>query len=152
MKAERAARPTAISTSTRDREQASTTTAPPTATTTNGIETFDGYDFRDALVEKWGYCYDVEFNRVDTFGFRKLYLNILPFRLGRKPWRHATELEYLCHLQAVVEILQKYDQLSSVLSQIQTTDKKPITGRIPIVAVPIRLDLTPSQVQDILGY
>ena len=44
-------------------------------------EGFDGYDFRDALVEKWGECYDVDFNRVDSFGFRKLYLNILPYRL-----------------------------------------------------------------------
>ena len=115
-------------------------------------KTYDGYDLRDALVSKWGECYDVDFNRVDSFGFRKLYLNILPYRLGRRPWRHASELDYLCHLQAVVEILQKYNQLDYVLYQIQETNKKPIAGRSPIVAVPIRLDLTTEQVKDIIGY
>ncbi|KAL7569911.1 hypothetical protein ACA910_008575 [Epithemia clementina (nom. ined.)] len=116
------------------------------------LETFDGYDFRDVLVAKWGECYDVDFNRVDSFGFRKLYLNVLPFRLGRRPWRHASELDYLCHLQAVVEILQKYDQLDYVLYQIQETDKKPLANRSPIVAVPLRLDLTTEQVNNIIGY
>ena len=104
-------------------------------------------------MNKWGACYDVDFQRVDSFGFRKVYLNILPFQLdGRGPFRHATELDYLCHLQAVVEILQKYQQLSYVLAQIAETNKKPRAGTNPLVAVPIRLDLTPEQVDAILGY
>jgi len=112
---------------------------------------FDGYAFRDTLLAKWGACYDVDFNRVDTFGFRSLYLNVLPFRLGRRPFRHETEYDYLCHLQAVVEILQKYDQLDYVLYQIGETNKRPIPGRSPIIAVPLRLDLTKEQVNEILG-
>ena len=39
-----------------------------------------------------------------TFGFRELYLNVMPFRLGGKRFRHKTELDYLCHLQAVVSL------------------------------------------------
>jgi hypothetical protein len=74
-------------------------------------EEFDGYAFRDVIYEKWGLCYDVDFNRVDAFGIRKMYLNILPFHLGGRRFRHETELDYLCHLQAVVEILQKYEQV-----------------------------------------
>lgn len=73
---------------------------------------FDGYAMRDVILEKWGRCYDVDFNRVDSFGFKSLYLNILPFHLGGRRFRHATELDYLCHLQAVVEILVKYKQVS----------------------------------------
>ena len=73
---------------------------------------FDGYAMRGVILEKWGRCYDVDFNRVDSFGFKSLYLNILPFQLGGRRFRHATELDYLCHLQAVVEILVKYKQVS----------------------------------------
>jgi hypothetical protein len=112
---------------------------------------FDGYALRDVIFKKWGSCYDVNFNRVDSFRTRKLYLNIMPYKLGRKPFRHDTELDYLSHLQAVVEILQKYEQLDYVLEQISDTDKKPIGGRSPVVAVPIRLDLTKDQVNKIIG-
>jgi hypothetical protein len=76
-------------------------------------EVFDGYAMRDVLHEKWGKCYDVEFNRVESFGFPQLYLNIMPFHLGGRRFRHETELDYLCHLQAVVEILDKYEQVRS---------------------------------------
>jgi hypothetical protein len=76
-------------------------------------EVFDGYYLRDVIFEKGGLCYDVEFNIVDNFGFRQLYLHIMPFHLGGRPFRHETELDYLCHLQAVVEILEKYDQVGS---------------------------------------
>lgn len=115
------------------------------------LQDFDGYALRDVIFEKWGACYDVDFNRVDSFGFRNIYLNILPFQLGRRPFRHETELDYLCHLQAVVEILQKYNQLEYILYQIQETKKRPRPGTSPIVAVPLRLDLTPEQVNKIMN-
>eukprot|EP00977_Amphora_coffeiformis_P025130 scaffold18346_cov145-Amphora_coffeaeformis.AAC.2 len=113
---------------------------------------FDGYQFRDVILEKWGKCFDVDFNKVDTLGIRSLYLNVMPFYLGKRPFRHKTELDYLCHLQAVVEILQEYNQLGYVLQQIQETQKKPRPGTSPLVAVPLRLDLTPEQVKQILNY
>lgn len=61
---------------------------------------------RDAIYNKWGQCFDLEFQPVTTFGFRELYLNVMPFRLGGKRFRHKTELDYLCHLQAVVSNLK----------------------------------------------
>jgi hypothetical protein len=112
---------------------------------------FDGYALRDLLLAKWGECYDVDFNRVDSFGFREIYLNIYPFKLGGKRWRHETELDYLMHLQAVVEILQKYSQLDNVVYQIMETEKTPKMGA-PIKAVPIRLNLTKDEVNTIMGY
>lgn len=111
---------------------------------------FSGYDFRDILHAKWGQCFDVDFNRVDYMGSCTLYLNILPFYVGRKPFRHETEYDYLCHLQAVVEILLQYDQLGYILYQIGETNKRPVPGRSPIVAVPCRLDLTEEQVNAIV--
>jgi hypothetical protein len=74
-------------------------------------EEFDGYVLRDILLEKWGKAYDLEFNKVDHLGARNLYLNVMPFHMGGRQFRHASELEYLCHLQAVVEILLKYNQV-----------------------------------------
>jgi len=114
-------------------------------------EEFDGYALRDIIYAKYEQCYDVEFQRVDSYGFRTVYLNIMPFRLGKRPFRHATEMDYLCHLQAVVEILVKYNQLEYVLMQLGETKKKPRAGTSPLIAVPLRLDLTPDQVEKILG-
>lgn len=112
---------------------------------------FDGYAMRDVILEKWGVCYDIDFNKVSSFGFRELYLNVYPFHLGGRRFRHDSELDYLCHLQAVVEILQKYDRLESVIYEIQTTNKKPKMGA-PLKAVPIRLDLSEEDVNKIIGY
>jgi hypothetical protein len=124
----------------------------PTKEKQDNLRDFDGYCLRDVIYEKWGLCYDVDFNRVDSFGFRKLYLNVLPFHLGGRRFRHKTELDYLCHLQAVVEILEKYEQLDYILTQIEETNKKPRAGTSPLVAVPLRLDLTREQAEEIIGY
>ena len=122
-----------------------------TATSEETEEEFDGYMMRDAIYNKFGECFDVDFNKVDSYGFRSVYLNIMPFRLGGKRFRHKTELDYLCHLQAVVEILQKYNQLDYVLAQLEETNKKPRAGTSPLIAVPLRLDLTEEQVNQIMG-
>lgn len=114
-------------------------------------EEFDGYALRDAIYNKWGQCFDLEFQPVTTYGFRNLYLNVMPFRLGGRRFRHKTELDYLCHLQAVVEILVKYDQLDYVLMQLDETTKKPRPGTSPLVAVPFRLDLTEEELNSILN-
>jgi Domain of unknown function (DUF3067) len=115
-------------------------------------QSFDGYSFRDLIFEKWGECYDVDFNRVDSFGFREIYLNIYPFKMGgRGKWRHKSELDYLMHLQAIVEILEKYGQLENVIQKIKDTNKKPKLGA-PIKAVPIRLELAEEDINKIMGY
>lgn len=111
---------------------------------------FDGYALRDAIYAKWGCCYDLEFQKVETFGFRNVYLNVMPFKLGGRRFRHRTELDYLMHLQAVVEILEKYEQLDYVLSQIESTDKTPRGNTSPLVAVPLRLALSENELNKIL--
>ena len=115
-------------------------------------EIFDGYALRDIILEKWGECFDVDFQPVDTFGMREIYLNVLPFKLGSRKFRHETELDYLCHCQAIVDILHKYNQVGNILWQIDQTNKKPRAGTSPLIAVPLRLDLTPEEVNHILGY
>jgi hypothetical protein len=37
-------------------------------------EEFSGYDLRDIIYTKYGECFDVEFQRVDSYGFRSVYL------------------------------------------------------------------------------
>lgn len=112
---------------------------------------FDGYMLRDAIYNKWGQCFDINFQPVTTFGFRELYLNVMPVCLGSRRFRHETELDYLCHLQAVVEILDKYDQLDYVLLQLEETKKKPRANTSPLVAVPFRLDLTEDELNKIMS-
>ena len=127
------------------------TTPPPQQQNDDDDEEFDGYVMRDIIVEKWGEAFDLEFQRVEAMGFKEIYLNVMPFRLGSKNFRHASELDYLCHLQAVVEILLKYNQVGNILYQIDVTNKKPRAGTSPLLAVPLKLDLTPEQVDKILG-
>lgn len=117
----------------------------------NNNEEFDGYALRDAIYAKWGQYFDVDFQPVQSLGFKKLYLNVLPFRMGGRKFRHATEYDYLCHLQAIVEILVKYDQLDYVLMQLEETKKKPRPGTSPLIAVPFRLDLTEDELNEILA-
>jgi len=112
---------------------------------------FDGYDMRDAIFEKFGKCFDMDFRRVDNMGKRDLYLNVMPFHLNSRRFRHASELDYLCHLQAIVEILTKYDRLDYVLAQMQETTKKPRASTSPLIAVPFRLDLSEDELDMILG-
>ena len=46
-----------------------------TATNTDDDEEeFDGYALRDMIYYKYGECFDVEFQRVDSYGFRTVYL------------------------------------------------------------------------------
>mmetsp|Transcript_63511 Transcript_63511/g.187508 ORF Transcript_63511/g.187508 Transcript_63511/m.187508 type:complete len:228 (-) Transcript_63511:201-884(-) len=125
--------------------------ADPTSPEDTNLIDFDGYAFRDIIVNKWGECFDLEFQPVWTLGFRELYLNVMPFCLSSRRFRHASEYDYLCHLQAVVEILVKYEQLDSVLAQIAETKKKPRAGTSPLVAVPLRLDLSSEQLDEIMG-
>ena len=44
--------------------------------TNNGDEEeeFDGYALRDCIFAKYGVCFDLEFQRVDSYGFRTVYL------------------------------------------------------------------------------
>ena len=51
---------------------------------------FDGYQMRDAIYNKYGECFDLEFQRVDSYGFRQVYLNVLPFRLGGRRFRRKS--------------------------------------------------------------
>lgn len=111
---------------------------------------FNGYDMRDVIYAKFGYCFDLEFRPVTSLGGTSLYLNVMPFHSKSKQFRHESEYDYLCHLQAVVDILIKYDRLEYVLSQLYETDKMPRAGTSPLIAVPFRLDLEEKDLQQIL--
>eukprot|EP00816_Leptocylindrus_hargravesii_P002847 CAMPEP_0196815290 /NCGR_PEP_ID=MMETSP1362-20130617/48867_1 /TAXON_ID=163516 /ORGANISM="Leptocylindrus danicus, Strain CCMP1856" /LENGTH=152 /DNA_ID=CAMNT_0042192195 /DNA_START=204 /DNA_END=662 /DNA_ORIENTATION=- len=112
---------------------------------------FDGYAMRDAILAKFGKCFDMDFKRVDNMGKRDLYLNVMPFHLKSRQFRHASEYDYLCHLQAIVDILIKYDRLDYVLTQMEETTKKPRAGTNPLIAVPFRLDLSEETLDKILA-
>ena len=95
----------------------------------------DGYGLRDLLQAKWGVPLDIDFQR-SPFQSDVLYCSVLPVvgygdRKGRGralPARHESELDYLMHLQGVIEVLQQYDQLEGFLVMIETTNKVPKRG------------------------
>lgn len=108
---------------------------------------FDGYALRDLLVAKWGVPLDVDFTR----GKSNVYCTVLPaVGYGNDPSRsrHDTELEYLVHLQGVVEILRQYDRLKSFVDFVETTNKSPKRGT---ESVPFRLDLSEEDLDRILS-
>ena len=55
--------------------------------------------------------------------------------------RHTDRQAYLEHLQAVAELLLRWGRVASVKRQIDESDKQPRRGTVPLLTVPIRLDL-----------
>lgn len=107
---------------------------------------FDGYALRDLLVAKWGAPLDIDFQRDASLS--NVYCNVLPIAFGQRvKCRHETELEYLMHLQGVVEILRKYNQLEGFVLFIEQTGKAPKAGTD---SVPFRLGLSDEQKRHIL--
>ena len=107
----------------------------------------DGYGLRDLFIAKWGVPFDVDFQC--GYSPSCVFVTILPVAFGnRRQCRHETELDYLMHLQAIIEILHRYDNLESWLYFLETTNLSPKPG---IESVPYRLDLSPNDVQRIVG-
>jgi len=106
----------------------------------------DGYALRDAILQKWGKCYDVELKLTEAMGGKTLYLNVSPFSLDEVPFRHESELDYLSHLQAIAELLTEWDRADLVLAEIAASSKAPRRGTIPLLTVPINLRLPPDLV------
>jgi len=106
---------------------------------------YDGYQLRDLLVSKWGVPNDIDFQQINT---GCLYCTILPV-LGygnALQSRHENELQYLMHLQGIVEILNKYDVLEDFVNFVIETDKRPKRGTD---SVPYRLDLSRDDIDKI---
>jgi hypothetical protein len=94
-------------------------------TNDSGLE-FDGYALRDLLVAKWGVPLDVELQPIGN----KIYCTVLPMVGYGSPLkaRHDSELEYLMHLQGVLEVLHKYGNLELFVGFVETTNKVPKRG------------------------
>ena len=108
---------------------------------------FDGFALRELLLAKWGRSYDVDFALTRYLGKASLYLNVFPWTIDREPFRHADEQAYLEHLQAVAELLVKWNRVALVKEQIRETKKEPRRGTIPLKTVPLRLDLPDELVE-----
>jgi len=116
---------------------------------------FDGYALRDMLVAKWGVPLDVDFQSMSTIGTSTgtsfLYCTVLPLVGYGSPLRsrHDSELEYLMHLQGVVEVLCKYNNLEGFLAFVEGTDRVPKPGTD---SVPFRLDLSEEDLEGIMLF
>ncbi len=106
---------------------------------------YDGYALQDLLVSKWGVSLDVDFQRIGD----QIYCTVLPLIGFGSPLRsrHNTELDYLMHLQGVVEVLHKYDNLDGFVGFIQTTRKIPKRGTD---SMPFRLNLNNEDMDRIM--
>jgi hypothetical protein len=112
---------------------------------------FDGYALRDVLVERWGAPLDVGFQRGSLptgGGSDVVYCSVFPVAFGSRKCQHETELDYLMHLQGVIEVLRKYgNNLALFVSYIETTDKTPKVGTDSVL---FRLELSGEQLERIL--
>ena len=109
------------------------------------LDDFDGYALRDLLMAKWGAPLDVDFQRDASLNW--VYCTVLPIAYGQRlKCRHETELDYLMHLQGVVEVLREYDQLEDFVAFVDGTNKAPKAGTD---SVPFRLNLDEEQTRQI---
>jgi len=106
---------------------------------------YDGYALQDLLISKWGVPLDIDFQKIGG----KLYCTVLPEVGFGTPLRsrHETELDYLMHLQGVIEVLHKYNNLESFIFFIETTNKRPKRGTD---SVPFRLDISEENIDQII--
>ncbi|GMH88266.1 hypothetical protein TL16_g11107 [Triparma laevis f. inornata] len=113
---------------------------------------FTGITLSNLITEKYGSPLDIDLRPVTSFGKTSIYLAIMPIpAFGSKKSRFNEEKNYLEHLQAIIEILEKYNQLSSYLTFLKETNKKPRGGTSPLIAVTWRLELTEEEVEGITG-
>ena len=110
---------------------------------------FGGYEFAELLTRKWGAELDVDFRPVNNLGKTSLYVAIMPIPFGSRRCRHRTKQDYLMHLQAVTEVLDKYGMVSDFIDFVETTEKQPRANTSPLIAVTYRMNLTPEQVASI---
>lgn len=103
----------------------------------------DGYALRDLLISRWGAPLDVDFQRQPG----AVYCTVLPVAFGSRKCRHESEISYLMHLQGVIEVLQKYNNLDAFVNFLLTTDKTP---RVGTDSLPFRLQLSNEQRDKIL--
>ena len=110
---------------------------------------YDGYALRDLLLSKWGAPLDIDFQSMSTAGTSVLYCTVLPMIGYGSPLRsrHESEMDYLMHLQGVVEILYKYDNLDFFISFLKDTNKVPKRGTD---SVPFRLSLSKEDMERVL--
>jgi hypothetical protein len=72
-------------------------------------EEFDGYAMRDVIYEKWGACFDVDFQRVDAFGVSELYMDLIQsfeyfsqINGGTNTWGRIIILSYCIYSNMIV--------------------------------------------------
>lgn len=110
------------------------------------LDDFDGYALRHLLINKWGAPLDVDFQR--DVSLNQVYCTVLPIAFGQRlKCRHETELDYLMHLQGIVEVLRKYEQLEDWVAFVESTNRSPKAGTD---SVPYRLNLNEEQKKRIL--
>jgi hypothetical protein len=114
---------------------------------TIGGPDLDGYQLRDLLIKRWGVPLDIGFERGYSLDNPGVYCTILPVVFGSPKCQHATELDYLSHLQAVIEILHKYQNLDRFVFFLQSTSRVPKPG---LESVPYRLELSDQELEQIL--
>lgn len=103
---------------------------------------FDGYALRDLIATKFGVPVDIDFQH----RYGQVYVTLLPVvGYGTRFSRHLTELDYLMHLQAVVEIMHKYDNLESWIEFLETTNRSPKPGT---ESLPFQLDLDERELKE----
>ncbi|GMH70046.1 hypothetical protein TrST_g7269 [Triparma strigata] len=113
---------------------------------------FTGESFSSLLVKKYGAQLDVDLRPVTSFGKTSIYIAIMPLKaFGTRKSRFEAELPYLQHMQAVVEVLEKYGQLEEYVEFLEETEKRPRGGTSPLIAVTWKMELSDEEVGFITG-
>mmetsp|Transcript_7626 Transcript_7626/g.11443 ORF Transcript_7626/g.11443 Transcript_7626/m.11443 type:complete len:178 (+) Transcript_7626:44-577(+) len=101
-------------------------------------EEFDGYKLCDLIVNKWGMPYDLQLKKEVFAGKPMLYLNVMWKYLGQESF-HLTEREYLEHLEAIAQLLIKWEKVQHVKDLIKTCRKRPKAYFGYAVGLPLEL-------------
>lgn len=109
-------------------------------------DVFDGYALSDLIVDKWGMPYDIQIKTLVFAGKPLIHLNVMWRYLGQQSFP-LTEQQYLEHLEAIAQLVIKWDRVDHVKELIRTCRKRPQAYFGYAVSLP--LDLPPDTLMPI---
>jgi len=112
---------------------------------------FGGRELLELIVRKWGAAYDLQFRKIAPFGEASgnIIINLMWNYYGQKSFGHASEREYLEHLEAIARYLKKMDRVALFKDKVKECRKRP-NGYFGY-AVPFSLDVPPDSYKDFFG-
>eukprot|EP00871_Galdieria_phlegrea_P003432 jgi/Galph1/408/GphlegSOOS_G5144.1 len=95
----------------------------------------DGYKLRELLLQRYGVSFDIRLKVTPWFSGQYLLTANIMWLYQEQQSFPLTEHEYLCHLEAIAQYLQRWGVVDEFVEFVKTTKQKPRVAKA--VSVPL---------------